>query len=535
MKIEEFGGGYMNLKEFVEKQNTLLEPIEKKSHLAWWNLATTGKEDHAKQLKEAQIAMREHFSSPEEYQFLLKQKQEGQENDPLINRQSLLLLNSYTENQIPREMIEKIVALETEIESIYTSFRPVIDGKPTSVNELKEIFTKSDDSKKREKAWNASKLIGEEVEEKVKTLIKLRNECAKKVGFSNFYTMRLTIQELDETRLFELVDQLQKATDPLWKKYKKSLDVQLSQRFGISEKDLMPWHYQDPFFQEAPQQDYKLDQFYEKRDIVKISEDFFKSIELPVDDILKKSDLFEREGKSQHAFCTCIDRNQDVRILCNVRDSEYWMATQLHELGHGVYDKFINAKLPFLLRTYSHISLTESIAMLFGRFSKNGQFLKEYCDIDAETAKQVDEKGKQQTSAALLVFARWAMVMIQFERAMYQNKNKDLNKLWWDLVERYQGVNKVPNRNKPDWASKLHLACAPVYYQNYLLGEMIASQLFHYINKYLPSKQRCFSPEAGLWLKNGLFNYGAQYPWEQTVRKVTNEDLNPEYLVKDMQ
>lgn len=524
----------MHLKTFVEKQNAKIEPIEKECHLAWWNLATTGKEKYSKQLKEAQIAMRNHYSSAEDYHFLLQSQKENQETDPLINRQALLLLNSFTENQIPQEMIEKMVALETEIESIYTNFRPVIEGKPTTVNELKEIFVKSNDSKKREEAWNASKLIGEEVEAKVKTLIKMRNECAKKVGFSNFYTMRLSLQELDEKRLFELVDQLYKETNPLWKKYKKKLDDQLSTRFGIAQEKLMPWHYQDPFFQEAPQKDFNLDKFYEKKDIVKISGDFFKSIELPVDDILERSDLFERDGKSQHAFCTCIDRKQDVRILCNIRDREYWMATQLHELGHGVYDKFINPKLPFLLRTYSHVSLTESIAMLFGRFSKNGQFLKEYCDVDNETANEINQQGKQQTAESLLVFARWAMVMISFEREMYQHESKDLNKLWWDLVERFQGVNRVPKRNKPDWASKLHLACAPVYYQNYLLGEMIASQLFHYIHRFLPSKERCFSPEAGLWLKNGIFNYGAQYPWEQTVRKVTNEDLNPEYLVRDI-
>ena len=51
------------------------------------------------------------------------------------------------------------------------------------------------------------------------------------------------------------------------------------------------------------------------------------------------SDLYARDGKSQHAFCIDIDREGDVRVLCNVEPSERWMETMLHEFGHAVYDR----------------------------------------------------------------------------------------------------------------------------------------------------------------------------------------------------
>ena len=38
----------------------------------------------------------------------------------------------------------------------------------------------------------------------------------------------------------------------------------------------------------------------------------------------------------------------------------------------------------------------------------------------------------------LLIFSRWCQVMLRFEKAMYENPDQDLNKLWWDLVEKYQ-------------------------------------------------------------------------------------------------
>ena len=67
--------------------------------------------------------------------------------------------------------------------------------------------------------------------------------------------------------------------------------------------------------------------------------------------------------------------------------------------------------------------------------------------------------------------------MTNFERQLYADPDADLDTLWWDLVERYQQVRRPDGRHEPDWASKIHLAAAPVYYQNYLYGELFASQL----------------------------------------------------------
>ena len=68
-----------------------------------------------------------------------------------------------------------------------------------------------------------------------------------------------------------------------------------------------------------------------------------------------------------------------------------------------------------------------------------------------------------------------------FEKQLYANPDQDLNRLWWDLVEKYQLMRRPEGRNAPDWAAKIHFTIAPCYYHNYLLGEMLASQLHHAI------------------------------------------------------
>ena len=87
--------------------------------------------------------------------------------------------------------------------------------------------------------------------------------------------------------------------------------------------------------------------------------------------MIARSDLYEKQGKSPHAFCTDIDREGDVRVLANIVPNEYWMGTMLHELGHSVYSsKNIPRSVPYVLRGESHILTTEGVAMMFERFSQ---------------------------------------------------------------------------------------------------------------------------------------------------------------------
>ena len=83
----------------------------------------------------------------------------------------------------------------------------------------------------------------------------------------------------------------------------------------------------------------------------------------------------------------------------------------------------------------------------------------------------------------LLIFSRWCQVVFRFEKELYANPDQDLNKLWWDLVEKYQEVKRPAGRNEPDYASKIHIVTVPVYYHNYLMGELFAAQVHYKIAK----------------------------------------------------
>src|SRR6185436_8141993 len=126
-------------------------------------------------------------------------------------------------------------------------------------------------------------------------------------------------------------------------------------------------------------------------DILKLCRDYYAGIGLPIDDVIARSDLYEKKGKSPHAFCTDIDRDGDVRVLANIVNNEYWAGTMLHELGHAVYSSLnIPAKLPYTLRSEAHILATEGVAMMFERWSKNRAWL-EKMGVKVEDGKAFDE------------------------------------------------------------------------------------------------------------------------------------------------
>ena len=100
--------------------------------------------------------------------------------------------------------------------------------------------------------------------------------------------------------------------------------------------------------------------------------------------------------------------------------------------------------------------------------------------------------------------------MNAFERALYADPDGDLDTIWWELVARYQGVTPPDDRRAPDWAAKIHIAVAPVYYHTYLYGAIVALQLTAALES--AAGGIVDRPEAGALLREKLFAPGRVDP-----------------------
>jgi peptidyl-dipeptidase A len=416
---------------------------------------------------------------------------------------------------------------------VFNNFRGTVDGEQVDDNEILEVLRTSDDPEERRRAWEAAKQIGPEVADQVRELARLRNRAARALGYRDHFALALATSELDEERLFATLDQVDQATARPFTEWKAALDTNLAARFGCDAAALRPWHLDDPFFQSPPADGaIGLDHLFADADLEALTLRTYDGLGLDLRPVLERSDLYARAGKSQHAFCIDIDRSGDVRVLCNVEPSERWMDTMLHEFGHAVYDRESDTGLPWLLRGATHPLTTEGIAMLMGRLPRDPAWLGTIAAVDADTTGALAPDLAAAQRAALLTFARWVLVMTTFERALYADPDADLDTLWWDLVERHQQVHRPDGRHAPDWAAKIHLAVAPVYYQNYLYGELFASQLHDALDA--RAGGIVDRRDAGDLMVREVFAPGASKRWDHLVVDATGEPLSADAFARQL-
>lgn len=514
-------------------------PLYKETNLAYWNASITGKDEDYKKSSDAEIAANKVLADVALFAAFKKIKESGQITDELKKRELNMIYNAMLTKQIDSIKMKQMVELGNQIEQKFSVFRAKVDGEKLSDNKIEEILSNSTDSKKLENAWLSVKKVGPVVADDIIKLVKLRNEVAKSLGFNNYHEMKLTLDDQDPKEVSALFDELDSLTSNKFAQLKSEMDNVLAKRLKIKKEDLMPWDYQNRFFQEAPKiYNVDLDSYFKGKDIVALTNNYYAGINMDISALISHSDLFEKPGKNQHAYCTDIDNEGDIRVLCNVKQNHNWMSTMLHEFGHASYDKYIDPSLSYTLREPAHTFTTEAIAMLMGRLASNAQWIQDMTKIDDKEKQKIADESFKMLRLEQLVFSRWAQVMYRFEKGLYENPDQDLNKLWWDLVEKYQMLKRPADRNQPDWATKIHIATSPCYYHNYLLGELLASQLNNYIVTKIIKGNDIKNPsyvnnkEIGNYLIEKVFKPGRKYYWNDMIEKATGEKLTAKYYAK---
>ena len=270
-------------------------------------------------------------------------------------------------------------------------------------NAIAEILRERHSEHRRYSA-EASKTVGAATAERIRELAKRRNEAARALGRRDHFALALETTELDEHRLFATLDAVDAATEAPFRAWKGALDDRLAARFGCAAGELLPWHYDDAFFQSAPTAaGADLDWVFDDRDLESLTLRTYEGLGLDVAPVLDRSDLYPRAAKNQHAFCIDVDRAGDVRVLCNVTASERWMETMLHEFGHGTYFAEVDRDLPWLMRTM-HSLTTEGIAMLFGRLARDSDWLATVAGVDQSEVARRSDALRDARRAQLLVF-----------------------------------------------------------------------------------------------------------------------------------
>ena len=302
----------------------------------------------------------------------------------------------------------------------------------------------------------------------------------------------------------------------------KFIVYRLKNFFNVNE--LKPYHY--GFLTDNDPAKKVNECFKDKEQIVEISKTTYKNMGYDVDKLLEEGkltlDLFPRKGKNTHGFCFDIDAGRDARILANLTNNTHSLDTLNHEMGHCVYALGISRDLPFIDRQ-TYPAMTEAVAMMMGDIQKRENILK---NIVPENILEEFKKSFRKDEAN---FIAHSLVIINFEKMMYENPNQDLKKLWHDLKVKYQfrSENEEPDNG---WASIPHYLSHPAYYQNYFRATLIKAQIYNYLVKELGLITE--NSKTAEFLDEKLFKYGISMEESELIEKLTGKKLAVDDFVK---
>ena len=399
--------------------------------------------------------------------------------DPLVARQVDVLHDWLAPNQVPAELRRAIVELQVSVESEFAQHRGEIDGTPVDDNEIARILHTSDDIEQRRAAWEASKTVGAAAASRVRELARRRNEAASALGWRDHFALALDTTELDEHRLFADARRGRRrdrrAVPSLEGRPRRAArGIVSGAPSRISDRGTTPIRSSRPRpFPTTPTST--------RCSPVTISK--------PHRPHLRRPRARRRAGAGEERSLSA--RGQEpARVLHRHRSrrrrpralqrrrrtSDGWRPCSTSSATAPTSPRSTASCRGSCARCTPSRPKASRCSSGGSRATANGS-QPSRTSTRARSTRRADALAEARR-AQLLVFARWVLVMTNFERGLYADPDADHDTRWWDLVERYQLVRATTRTaTRPTGRPRSISPSAPVYYQNYLYGELFASQL----------------------------------------------------------
>jgi peptidyl-dipeptidase A len=416
------------------------------------------------------------------------------------------------------------------------------------------ILRSSPDMQERARVWNASMELGRPLRPGLETLVPLRNQVAREMGYSSFFALQVADYGLTVKEMMTLLDTTLGAIAPLYDSLHCWAKQTLAARWKQPVPRLLPAHWiGNRWAQSWPDliEGTGLDPLFAGRSresIVRSAEDLFVSLgfsRLP-ETFWQRSDLYplppgSPRQKETRVAAWHIDGERDVRSLMNVEPSQQWFGAAHHELAHIYYFlAYARPEVPFLLRAGANRAFHEAIGELARLASLSTPYLRRIGILRG--AEEPDPTTWLLTAAMdSIVFLPFAAgTVTSFERDLYEAElpPSDWQSRWWQYVERFQGV--APPSPRPaelcDACTKTQLNQSPARYYDYALATLIKFHLHdHICRKILNQDVRACdyggNPAVGTFLRS-LLAAGATRDWRKLLEETTGEELGPRPLLE---
>ncbi|MBS1646527.1 MAG: M2 family metallopeptidase [Bacteroidetes bacterium] len=516
----------------------------------------TATEKAAAKADEAMAAFTGSKSISDKASYFLQKKDSLQLNDLQVRQLHAILFNAGANPEAAGDIVKQKIAAQNKQTGLLYGFKFSLNGKEITPNDIDAALEKSTNEKERLAVWLASKEVGKALKNGLTDLRNLRNKSVQPLGYSDFFSYQASEYGMSTEDLMQTTRGMIKDIWPLYRELHTWARYELAKKYNKPVPDYIPAHWlPNRWGQEWSQlvevKGFDLDPYLKKQGaewIVKTSEAFYKSIgfdSLP-QTFWERSSLYPvapNAGykKNTHASAWHIDNDKDVRSLMSVVPNTEWWSTALHELGHIYYYlSYSNPSVPIVLRSGANRAYHEAFGTMMGMASLQKPFLQHLNMVD-KNLKTNDTLILLKEALQYIVHIPWGSgTMTEFEYNLYSKNTapNQYNKLWWDLVKRFQGIEPPVARNEDycDAATKTHINDDAAQYYDYSMSNVLLFQFHQHIAQDIlkqdPHATNYWgNKEVGAFLQT-VMKPGASVDWREHLKKSIGQDFSAKPMLE---
>ncbi|HYF91914.1 MAG TPA: M3 family metallopeptidase [Symbiobacteriaceae bacterium] len=432
----------------------------------------------------------------------------GKIEDPLLERRLQVWQQTFRGARVSSH--PDVRAMVNEISDAIVAHRYSVQGQDLDLGGVRHVLRTEPNRDRRRAAWLSFAPLSQKLHARTRELFRLRNALARAEGFETYAHMQLDAQGLTLPQVRGILEELALASEPAY----QDLLGEGASRCKLGR--VQPWDIK-----------YLLD------GVGGLPIKYFPrgKITARLDEWAAQHGLDLRGlGIAVHLIYIpynglCIGVTPtDIRILGNWADGHNYYKTAFHELGHALHAAFSNPGSHVLRREPAVFN--EAMAELIG-----------YTVQDQAWLAHMGLTASEVASAGTLSMGPWFAYLRQrtahalFEYQAYADPDGDLDVINAGIEARILGctIDETPR-----WAAEPNAWYTryPVYWQNYVLADVVASQVHHDLRRRFGSVWR--NPQALSYVKEQYWAPGAALDWQEKLRRGTGEPLGTRALVADL-
>lgn len=441
---------------------------------------------------------------------------------------------------------EKINALETEIakkrSGRTTGYADPVSGGFVLASELKmrAMIQTNPDEKIRKACFEAREKLALDLIEEYVVLVKLRNEFAQALGFSDFYDYKLQkIDRMTKGELFSLFEDITEKTKSMFSEIRKmEQDVT-----GLRKSWNFSYYTTGDFTKEE-------DSYFQFDQAILRWGRSFSALGIDFKEGKLQLDLLDREGKYNNGFCHWPDlvhfdgskrQSGSANFTCNVVAGQIGSGilgynTLFHEGGHAAH--FLNCEQKDVCLNHEYAPMTaawaETQSMFIDTLFSSIEWKMRYAENADGEYYPFELFRKKVEKLNILKPARILSIIFvsTFEREVYELQNPSTDQIieiakrnyqkYYDMSEDSLSALNVPHIYA--WQS----SCS---YHGYGLAEIALSQWREYFYKkygYIVD-----NPQVGKEMRK-VWQLGSSKDFKDCVKIATGKKLSSSALIKEI-